>query len=156
MVWSMSHFNELGGDESSPRIGVYNTTSESWSFLYYPLDAVESQNGGWVGLSDLTAIGNGESLVLERDNQGGADAAIKRIYRFDASSLVDGDTIVKTLVRDLISEGDLSAPGGSLYEKVEGLTVTANNNVYIVNDNDGVDDNNGETQLINLGSTLLN
>ena len=48
--------------------------------VFYPLDDVESQYGGWVGLSDITNVGEGEYLVLERDNQGGPDAAIKRIY----------------------------------------------------------------------------
>ncbi|WP_197475884.1 MULTISPECIES: esterase-like activity of phytase family protein [unclassified Oleiphilus] len=144
------------GDEANPRIGAYNTTSEQWSFFFYPLDTAESQNGGWVGLSDITSIGDGKFLMLERDNQGGKDAAIKRIYEFDVSALSDGDTISKTLVRDLIAEGDLSAPGGATYEKMEGLAVTADNTVYVVNDNDGVDDSNGETQLINLGNDLLN
>ena len=39
-------------------------------------------------------------------------------------------------------------------EKVEGSTVTVGGNVWIINDNDGVDDNSGETQLINLGTIL--
>jgi hypothetical protein len=36
----------------------------------------------------------------------------------------------------------------------EGLAVTAGGNVYIVNDNDGVEDNSGETELLNLGAIL--
>lgn len=48
----------------------------------------------------------------------------------------------------------LIAPGGLTPEKIEGAAVTANGDVYIVNDNDGVDDNSGETQLINLGDIL--
>ena len=31
------------------------------------------------------------------------------------------------------------------------MSIQANGDVLIVNDNDGVDDSNGETQLINLG-----
>ena len=49
---------------------------------------------------------------------------------------------------------DLAAPGGLTYEKIEGSAVTATGAVYIINDNDGVDDNSGETQLINLGNIL--
>ena len=56
------------------------------------------------------------------------------------------------LLRDLLP--DLAAPGGLTYEKIEGAVVTASGDVYIVNDNDGVDDNSGETQLINLGNIL--
>jgi hypothetical protein len=34
---------------------------------------------------------------------------------------------------------------------LEGLAVTASGNVYINNDNDGVDDNSGEQILLDLG-----
>ena len=140
------------GEEENPRIGIYDQTDNSWTFVFYPLDAAESQNGGWVGLSDISTIGNGEFLVLERDNQGGPDAAIKRLYRIDLSEPTAGSTITKTLVRDLMA--DLAAPGGLTYEKVEGSAVMNNGDVYIINDNDGVDDNSGETQLMNLGNIL--
>ena len=138
--------------EDNPRIGIYDVASGTWSFVFYPLDAVESQRGGWVGLSDITSLGDGTFLVVERDNQGGPDAAIKRLYTIDLSSFEEGQTIDKTLVRDLIP--DLLAPGGLVYEKIEGSAVTADGDVYIINDNDGVDDNSGETQLINLGNIL--
>ena len=141
-----------GAGDTNPRIGVYDVTNMTWEFLTYPLEAPASQNGGWVGLSDITSLGNGEFLVVERDNQGGPDAAIKRLYTFDVTGLVDGDTVTKVLERDLM--GDLMAPGGLVAEKVEGSAVTASGDVYIINDNDGVDDNSGETQLINLGDIL--
>ncbi len=143
-------FQRAWTGDATPRIGIYNTTAGTWSFLYYPLDSVESQNRGWVGLSDLTSMGNGQFLVLERDNQGGPDAAIKRIYQIDTNGVADGDTLTKTLVRDLMD--DLAAPGGLIYEKIEGMALMSNNDVWIINDNDGVEDNSGETQLINLGN----
>jgi hypothetical protein len=142
-------FQRAWKDDSTPRIGIYDTVAKTWQFVFYPLDAVESQNGGWVGLSDITSLGNGQFLVLERDNQGGPDAAIKRIYRIDLTSVQADAVIEKTLVRDLMA--DLKAPNGLVYEKVEGLAVDADGNAFIVNDNDGVDDNSGETQLMNLG-----
>ena len=138
--------------DTNVRIGIYDVAAASWSFLFYPLDAAESQNGGWVGLSDITSLGNGEFLVVERDNQGGPDAAIKRLYKFDVTGLAADAVVTKTLVRDLIA--DLAAPAGLTYEKVEGLAVTRMGDVLIVNDNDGVDDNSGETQLLNLGPIL--
>lgn len=140
------------GGEANPRLGIYDIASESWSFVFYPLDAAESQNGGWVGLSDISSLGDGKFLVLERDNQGGPDAAIKRLYKIDLNDVTEGETIAKTLVRDLMP--DLAATGGLTYEKVEGSAVMSNGDVYIINDNDGVDDNSGETQLINLGKIL--
>lgn len=145
-------FQRVWPGDTNVRIGIYDVTADSWSFLFYPLDAVESQNGGWVGLSDLTSLGNGEFLVVERDNQGGPDAAVKRLYRFDVTGLAADSVVTKVLVRDLLD--DLTETGGLAAEKVEGAAVTANGDVYIVNDNDGVDDNSGETQLINLGNIL--
>ena len=134
--------------EANPRIGIYDIASQEWRFVFYPLDAPESQNGGWVGLSDITAMGNGQFLVLERDNQGGFDAAIKRLYQIDLSSAVADSTITKTLVRDVMD--DLKKPNGMVYEKIEGSALMPNGDVYIINDNDGVDDNSGETQLIKI------
>lgn len=145
-------FQRVWSGDTNVRLGVYDVATASWSFLFYPLEAPASQNGGWVGLSDLTALGNGEFLVVERDNQGGPDAAIKRIYKFDVTGLAADAVVTKTQVRDLMA--DLAAPGGLTYEKVEGLAVMSNGDVLIVNDNDGVDDNSGETQLLNLGKIL--
>lgn len=137
------------GSEANPRLGIYDLANESWDFVYYPLDAKESQNDGWVGLSDITTLGDGTFLVMERDNQGGPDAAIKRLYKIDLSNAVSGQTIEKTLVKDLMPT--LKATGALTFEKVEGSAVTKDGRVFIINDNDGVDDNSGETQLINLG-----
>ena len=145
-------FQRAWKDETNPRIGIYNIAAKTWIFVYYPLEAVASQAGGWVGLSDISSIANGEFLIVERDNQFGPDAAIKRLYKIDLSAAVDGNTIVKTLVRDVTA--DLANFGGLTPEKIEGSAVTANGDVYIINDNDGVDDNSGETLLINLGNIL--
>ncbi len=151
-----------GDTENHVRIGQYNTFTAEWAFFYYPLDAIESANGGWVGLSDTTYLGNDEFMVIERDNQAGPDAAIKRLYKFTVTGLTplidDGnDTtaypiINKKLVEDLM--GNLAASGGLTLEKIEGIAVTADGTVLVVNDNDGVDDSNGETQLLRLKNIL--
>ncbi|MDD3352831.1 esterase-like activity of phytase family protein [Zoogloea sp.] len=145
-------FQRAWQGESQPRIGVFDLATRNWQFLFYPLDAVASPNKGWVGLSDITALGNNQFLVVERDNQGGPDARIKRLYRIDLTGKNPGDTVSKTLVRDLLP--DLRAPRGVVPEKIEGLAVLASGDVLIVNDNDGVDGSSGETQLIHLGPIL--
>lgn len=145
-------FQRVWAGDDNVRLGVYDTVAQTWSFLYYELDAVESQFGGWVGLSDLSSLGDGRFLVVERDNQGGPDAAIKRLYSIDVTGLAADSLVSKTLVRDLMP--DLVAVGGPVPEKIEGSAVTLDGKVYIVNDNDGVDDNNGETELLNLGAIL--
>lgn len=145
-------FQRAWGDEAYPRIGVYNTYDGSWQFYWYELDAPTSQNGGWVGLSDIAPIPGGtggEFLLIERDNQGGPDGAIKKLYRIDLDQEEPGTVIAKYPVMDLVPE--LLSLGGLLYEKIEGLAVTRRGEIWIINDNDGVDDNSGETQLLNLG-----
>ncbi|MBQ0718569.1 MAG: esterase-like activity of phytase family protein [Gammaproteobacteria bacterium] len=149
---------EWAGDaDGHVRIGRYNTDSGEWDFYYYPIDAPQSANGGWVGLSDITYLGDDKFAVIERDNQGGPDAAIKRLYTFSIDGLTptadDGSApsfpvLSKTLLRDLM--GDLAATGGLTLEKVEGLAVTEQGTLLVVNDNDGVDDSNGETQLLRI------
>jgi len=143
-------FQRAWNKEAGPRIGVYDLAAKTWQFMFYPLDIASSPNGGWVGLSDVTALGSNKFMLVERDNQGGPDARIKRLYRIDLTGVADGATLTKTLIRDVIA--DLKVPGGQVPEKIEGAARLANGNVLIVNDNDGVDDNSGEVQLLNLGN----
>jgi len=148
----------LGDPDDRVRIGRYDTHSGEWTFFYYPIEAPLSANGGWVGLSDLAYLGGDRFAVVERDNQGGPDAVIKRLYAFSVAGLTplpdDGSNppafpvVAKTLVRDLVP--DLQATGGLVPEKIEGLAVNADGDALVVNDNDGVDDSNGETQLLLL------
>jgi hypothetical protein len=140
--------------ESNPRIGIFDSVTEQWDFVFYPLDAPASQfGGGWVGLSDISPLGDMKFLVVERDNRIGLDAAIKKLYKIDLKAYVKDSTITKVLVRDLLP--DLRAPKGVVYEKIEGLAVTKDGDVWIINDNDGLNNNNGETQLLNLGELDL-
>jgi hypothetical protein len=143
-----------GDKNGSTKIGVFDLVSGTWAFLTYPIDPVASPFGGWVGLSEITAVGGNRFVVLERDNHMGPDARIKRLYRFDITGLADGATLTKTLVRDLMP--DLRAPGGLILEKVEGVAMLPNGEFLIVTDNDGVNDHGGggETQLIRLGKIL--
>ncbi|MEL7487922.1 MAG: esterase-like activity of phytase family protein, partial [Pseudomonadota bacterium] len=147
---------EWAGDpDDLVRIGRYDTATGDWTFAYYPIEAPTSPNGGWVGLSEISSVGGGEFAVLERDNQAGPDARIKLITSFSIEDVTfrpnaDAplfDVVAKTVVRDLIAEGDLTDPGGLILEKVEGLAITPNGGAWWLNDNDGVDDSNGETQF---------
>jgi len=144
------------------RIGRYDAATGEWAFAYYPLDTPTSPNGGWVGLSELTYVGEDTFLVIERDDQAGPDARIKRIYSFsiaDIEFMGHGETpnfgvVEKTLIRDIFFEQDFAPTGGYVLEKLEGLAVLPGGVVIVVNDNDGVSDSNGETQLMNLGNLL--
>jgi Esterase-like activity of phytase len=144
--------------EGNPRIGIFDTVAKTWEFVLYPLAVATSQysgrpanrGGSFVGLGDISPLGNMEFLVVERDNMAGLDASIKRLYKIDLKGYVNGATISKQLVRDLLP--DLMKPKGQVPEKIEGLTVTKGGDVWIINDNDAVNNNSGETQLMNLGS----
>lgn len=139
------------------KIGVYTPANGRWGFLHYPLDAAESPAGGWVGLSEIAAVSDDEFMVIERDNKGGPDAAIKRIYAFSVAGLTpaaagqDAPVIEKRLVRDLLPT--LAGTGGWTLDKLEGLTVASDGQVYAVTDNDGVDDAVGETRFLRLGKS---
>jgi len=144
------------GDYSGPLIGAYNLESKEWKFGVYPLDDPTSQNEGWVGLSDITFVEDTTFYVLERDNQGLLDASIKKIYSIDLAGVLESTgssypSITKTLVKDLVADDVVSPIGGLNFEKLEGMAMNGEG-WWIVNDNDGVDDNSGEIQLMNLGS----
>lgn len=135
------------------RIGVYSPADASWKFAYYPLDAKPA--GAWVGLSELTAIDDDHFVVIERDNQQGTKAQLKRLYQFSLAGVTpveEGEVfplLSKELVKDLMPE--LQATGGWVLDKVEGTAIANDGEVYVVTDNDGVDDASGETRFIRLG-----
>ena len=150
---------EWSGDPAGKvRIGVYTPADGEWKFFYYPLDAVESPAGGWVGLSEITALGDGKFAIIERDNQSGPDARIKRVYTVDVTGVTpagEGETfplLSKSLAIDVLPA--MQAGKGWVHDKLEGLARTADGTVYVVTDNDGVDDSTGETQFLNLGKAL--
>jgi hypothetical protein len=146
----------LNDPSNKVRIGRYHVASNAWTFMYYPLDPVASPFGGNIGLSELVALDANRFLVIERDNQAGIDARVKRIYGFNINGVSpqpQGSVfpdLIKTLVRDLVP--DLAPTNGHIIEKVEGLAVLANGDLLVETDNDGVNNTNGETQLINLGN----
>ncbi|WP_306214229.1 esterase-like activity of phytase family protein [Actinoplanes sp. RD1] len=131
--------------ETFARIGKYS--GGTWSWLAYPLDTAAV---GWTGLSELVAVPSGGFAVIERDNQRGPAAAIKKVYRFDVPASWTGvPTVRKRLVKDLLPA--LRADHGWVQDKVEGLAIAGNGQAYAVTDNDAIDDATGETVFLRLG-----
>ena len=132
--------------ENEVKLVAYNVESEEWGAVRYPLDAPAGK--GWVGLSDI-AIHGDYAYIVERDNQIGDKAAIKKIYRVALSELAPAKLggelplVAKEDVRDLLP--DLKSLNGYVVDKVEGLAIDADGNAYVATDNDGVDDSSGET-----------
>lgn len=132
----------------------YTPATKTWGVLHYPLDATRAE-GGWVGLSEITAVGTDTFVVVERDNQFG-DQSFKTLHTFSVAGLTPaapGDTVVpvvtKRLLRNLVP--DLQQPRGYVLDKVESFAVDSTGQAFAITDNDGVAGSNGETQLLRLG-----
>jgi hypothetical protein len=132
------------------RIGRYDTRTGQWAWLGYPVDPVPL---GWSGLSEIVAVDGNTFAVIERDNQRGPQASLKKIYEFDVPATWTGlPTIRKRLVKDMLPV--LRSDHGWVQDKLEGLAVAGNHQTYAVTDNDAIDDATGETQFLRLGRLL--
>ncbi|MCX8998413.1 esterase-like activity of phytase family protein [Rhizobiaceae bacterium BDR2-2] len=150
-LW-MAVQREWGDDEKGfVKLVSYKPATGEWGAVRYPLDKTGE---GWVGLSEITIDGD-YAYVIERDNLIGKAAKLKKLYRVPVAELkpaaLGGElpVVSKEEVRDLIP--DLKALGGYVVDKVEGFTIDAAGNGYVVTDNDGVDDSSGETLFFGIG-----
>lgn len=150
-LW-MAVQREWADDEKGfVKLVSYKPSSKEWGAVRYPLEKTES---GWVGLSEITANGD-YAYIIERDNLIGQAAKLKKLYRVALTDLKPaklGDAlpvVKKEEVRDLVP--DLKATNGYVVDKVEGFTIDAAGNGFVVTDNDGVDDSSGETLFFGIG-----
>ncbi|WP_298559120.1 esterase-like activity of phytase family protein [uncultured Aliiroseovarius sp.] len=133
------------------KLVAYNLETKEWGAVHYPKAEPAT---GWVGLSEIVAHGD-YFYVIERDNQHDHRAVTKKIYRIPAADMVpaplggDLPVVSKEEVRDLLP--DLTATGGYVLDKVEGLAIAADGAAWVSTDNDGVDDHSGETMFFNIG-----
>ena len=112
-------------------------------------------------IGDAAALGGGEFLVLERDDDSipsDTPASIeKKVYRFNLTGATDvsavtgtvgatGKTVDQLTTADLVANGirpvykqlhvDLTAAGYDQVQKVEGLTIVDRTTIAVINDND--------------------
>ena len=146
-LW-MAVQREWGDDPAGMvKLVSYTPATGDWAAVHYPLAAHER---GWVGLSEIVAH-DGYLYLIERDNQLGDLAAVKQITRVALADLqpapLGGELPVVTpeVVADLLPA--LRATGGYVLDKVESLAITQDGTMWIVTDNDGVDDHSGETMF---------
>jgi hypothetical protein len=149
-------------DKVNTKVGRYEVATGEWGFVHYPLEP--EAGGGWIGLSELTLLPDGTFAVIERDKgwgpSTGLNAELKAVFGVDLASAefrafddpAGLATIDKSLLRDLLPE--LEAASIWTAEKLEGLAVAADGQVYVVTDNDGIDDAPGETLFLYLGDWL--
>ncbi|MGV2953638.1 esterase-like activity of phytase family protein [Glutamicibacter sp. AGC46] len=139
---------ELPG-EDVVRLGKYLPSTGEFSWYGYQLDP--AAEGAWHGLSEITALPDGSYAVIERDNQVGPDAKHKAVYQFRLPQAQAGEVplVQKKLAADVLPV--LQETSGWTQEKLEGLAV-ADGQVYVVTDNDAVDEATGEIVFANLGA----
>ncbi|WP_221357999.1 esterase-like activity of phytase family protein [Streptomyces beigongshangae] len=152
ILWTVLQREVAGDPEGIARVGRYDTRAGTWSWYGYRL-ATTTADGDWIGLSEITVVGDKLALV-ERDKLNGPAARVKRVHTvgLPAGAAPEGELPVlrKSLALDVLPA--LKAGNGWTQEKLEGLTVGGNGEVYAVTDNDALDDATGETVFLDLGS----
>jgi hypothetical protein len=152
VVWMAVQREWKDDPKGLTKIIRFRPATNEWGVYHYPLGETTM---GWMGLSEITAVGPDEFIVIERNNQWG-DTAIKRLYRFSVTGLsaaAPGATSIpvvkKILFRDVVP--DLARSRGVVLEKLESFTIDRDGEMYAVTDNDGVQGTSGETQFLRLG-----
>nr|WP_250806921.1 esterase-like activity of phytase family protein [Neorhizobium tomejilense] len=146
MVLWMAMQREWKDDpKGTVKLVSYKPKSKEWGAVRYPLDKA---GAGWVGLSEITAHGD-YVYIIERDNQIGDAAKLKKLYRVAIADLkpakigTELPVVKKEEAHDFIP--DLKASNGYVVDKLEGFTFDKAGKAFAVTDNDGVDDSSGET-----------
>lgn len=135
-------------EPASTRLWTYDPASDAWTHVVYELEPLPP-NAGWVGTSEVTAVPGGY-IVLERDNLSGDFAQLKTLMFVRRGALADGRVSRDEKRRhDLLPE--LRASRGWVSDKPEGVAVTRDGRLFVVTDNDGVEDWSGETWFLRLG-----
>lgn len=142
---------EMLDDETGfTRIWTYDLGTGEWSHIAYEL-APTPENASWVGLSEITLTPSGDYLLIERDNRTGDFTGLKTVVLVTEADMADGViTADEKSVLDIIPA--LSSTKGWITDKPEGLAVNDDGDLYLVTDNDGVDDWSGETTFLLLGN----
>ncbi|MFD3457413.1 esterase-like activity of phytase family protein [Streptomyces sp. NPDC058691] len=153
VVWATLQREVKGDPAGVVRLGRYDVEAGTWSWFGYRIGTTTTP-GDWIGLSEITVVGDKLALI-ERDKLNGPAAVNKRIYTVDLpkSAAPAGalQVLPKKLAHDVLP--DLRATKGWTQEKLEGLTVGGDGEVYAVTDNDGLADATGETVFLRLGSS---
>ena len=140
-----------GSNPSEPaftRIWIYDPATGDWDFVPWELAPVPA-NAAWAGLSEITAVDDGSYMLIERDNRTGDFAELKTLVRVSVEDGKDGVSADEKEVYDLLPA--LKASNGWISDKPEGTAISRSGKVYLVTDNDGVDDWSGETSFLRLG-----
>ncbi|MEH2367229.1 esterase-like activity of phytase family protein [Nostoc sp.] len=127
-----------GDTPGALRINEFDLASHKYSnqLRYYRLDNPSNSIG------DLAVINDNEYLVIERDNNQGAAAKFKRIYKIDLSKTDSNGYVAKEEVADLLNiqdPNDLNEDGKTTFDfpfqTIENVLVVDKNTILVANDN---------------------
>lgn len=136
--------------EDVTRIAMVDPATGAWRFWHYPLDT--SKDDRFTGLSELAHLGGDRFAAIERDGKGGRNS-VKWLTTFllpEGSGAAVGarpPLLSKRVALDLVPlflDRDMKVE-----KEIEGLTIAADGNVYVLNDNDG----ERATLLLRLGAS---
>jgi hypothetical protein len=137
-----------GSEPAWTRVWVYDPAAGTWDHVRWQL-APKPANVTWVGLSEITLV-DGGWILIERDNRTGDFGALKTLVNVDLASGADGVfTSDEKRVYDI--RPHLTATNGWITDKPEGVGVLEDGRLFVVTDNDGVEDWSGETWFFGLG-----
>ncbi|MDZ7963230.1 MAG: esterase-like activity of phytase family protein [Aulosira sp. DedQUE10] len=127
-----------GDPTGALRINEFDIASRKYTGkqLNYKLDNQANAIG------DLTVINDNEYLVIERDNNQGAAAKFKRIYKIDLSKTDSKGYVAKEEIADLLNiqdPNDLNGDGKKTFDfpfqTIEDVLVVDKNTILVANDN---------------------
>lgn len=139
-----------------------NNTTKQYLYIMDNADLGGADNTRADKIGDMTSLGNGDFLVVERDDDSTADgdaaATIeKKVYRFNLTNATDissltgnvgstGKTVDQLTLAELLANSvtpvmkmlqvDLTAAGYGAVQKVEGLAAVDPYTIAVINDND--------------------
>jgi hypothetical protein len=137
------------GQPNWTRLWIYDPAANTWDHVFWEL-APKPANASWVGLSEITETPEGDYILIERDNLTGDFAQLKTLVNIPRRALLD-DVVGsgEKSVYDLLPQ--LRSTHGWITDKPEGTAVNWKGELFVVTDNDGVDDWSGETWFFGLG-----
>ncbi len=121
-------------------LGDRRYTGEAWQYLTEAPDNA---------IGDLTALGEGRFLVIERDNEQGEEASFKKVYEIDLTRADAEGFLLKREVLDLLSisdpdliseparEGDtgIGDPFSFPFQTIESILPLGDGRLLLLNDN---------------------
>lgn len=166
-LYPMLEGTVFGDPVGSLRIYEFDVTTRSFVDIV-GLYQMEAPNHA---IGDFTPINENEYLVIERDNNQGAGAEFKKIFKVDLSQVDEDGFVEKTEVVDLLSiadPNDLNGDGDTTFTfpfvTIEDVLVIDESTILVANDNNypfsigrdfsGQEIDNNEIILIGLDNPL--